>query len=331
MIFSNIDFHNVSEMTENNRGSYIMRRMPVETEKGQDEITAVQNRNCIGVELRFVAKSDIVKIKFDTFVAAKHEQILVFFGDYQFPIPTYIDGDSTEVVIDYPHSFGYEYWFRQKANEQIPHKFSPCVTRIVLPKAEIYFSGVEGEVEVPCADMYPKNKFVAYGSSITSGSGAFAQSDCFIARVAETLGYDVFDYGYPGACRLDKASVDFLAKQDFDFITMEMGVNILDVAPEVFAERLEYAIGTVAKSNPTKKVYAISPFYCYDDLRGEGNPAYMFRKVFDKVLPRLNLPNVIYINGLDLLGSPEYLLTDYTHPSSRGMEQIANNLLKYLK
>ena len=45
----------------------------------------------------------------------------------------------------------------------------------------------------------------------------------------------------------------------------------------------------------------------------------------------MNLPNVVYINGLDLMTGSHGLSQDGVHPNARGCEEIAENLTRIIK
>ena len=56
-----------------------------------------------------------------------------------------------------------------------------------------------------------------------------------------------------------------------------------------------------------------------------------FRDIVKRVTDELNLPNVTYICGTDLMYGSRFLSQDGTHPNARGMEEISRNLIKIIE
>ena len=77
-------------------------------------------------------------------------------------------------------------------------------------------------------------------------------------------------------------------------------------------------------------VIVISPFYCGDDIWGR-SAATKWRDAIEEVCLELSLPNVTYVNGLDLLGDASLLSADEVHPSIFGTRAIAERLLPIVK
>jgi len=329
MIFKNIDFHNVDEMTKNDDGSYTLHRTPVSLEK---ELTAHNgdkyNRSNVGVELRFVMKSDVVKLRFKAAEDSKIVSTTIFVGDLYHSATEYITAEGSEIVLEK------EKLDPAKCNSKAYGYFEPAfdssVIRISLQAGWVHFIDVEGEVAPPTPDLLPKRKMLAYGSSITSASGAIRFENGYSARVGEAFGCDATIKGYPGSCCMQKEMADYLAKQEFDFAVLELGVNILNVGPEEFGRRLTYLLDKVCNSHKDKRFFLISPFFMWDDY-GVEKPSVLFRREFTRVLNELKLQNAVYIDGLTLFGNPQHLNTDSVHPDPRGHEIIAERLVKIMK
>ena len=67
---------------------------------------------------------------------------------------------------------------------------------------------------------------------------------------------------------------------------MELGINVLWWEEEKVYSRAENAVKTMALSNPEKKIFVISPFYCYDDFKG-GKDAEKWRTALKKITDSL--------------------------------------------
>lgn len=83
-------------------------------------------------------------------------------------------------------------------------------------------------------------------------------------------------------------------------MVLEMGINNLGIDLEDYEKRVRYALKRIAGDNPEKPVIAIDVFYCDDDLRNGGH-AECFRAILRRVVSELGLPNLHYINGLNIL------------------------------
>lgn len=97
-----------------------------------------------------------------------------------------------------------------------------------------------------------------------------------------------------------------------------------------FRQHAQYLIETVARNNPDKKIYVISPLYCMDDYNAQGQAAKR-RETLEELTSAMNYTNVIYVNGLDLLGDMSLISADEVHPNIYGVAQVAERLEKIMR
>ena len=334
MIFKNIEFHNVADLTKDEDGSYIMHRFPLSVEK---ELEGGQNANMIttGVELRFKIRSGVAKIKLknsgDSSAATRIFQyrgnIIDSWKNYSFSV---VGGQEITRTIS-PHP---EIELLRKVTADAGYSFSPDVIRLVINQSLIRFVDVEGDVEPPTVDDVPRRKYLAYGSSITHGSQCYSNATGFVNQVAEYFKADALNRGLAGNARLEKVVADEIAgmgkRGEWDFCTLCMGINISNIPPEEFRKKVRYMLETVTFSNLQKHIFAISPIFSRDDIVGKSNLS-DFRKVVEEEVKLINTPNLHYISGLSLLGGPGGLSCDLVHPSPDGANTIAKNLIDILK
>jgi hypothetical protein len=64
-------------------------------------------------------------------------------------------------------------------------------------------------------------------------------------------------------------------------------------------------------------------------LVGDGRAA-TFRQIVKKVTEELARPNIVYINGLDVLPDGKYLSSGLVHPGPRGIELMSQNLIRII-
>ena len=339
MIFRNIEFHNVSELTQDSDGSYILHRFPVSVENAMEGSGAVQNRVAVGVELRFRIGSGAVKLRLRNAgavgtAARVHQyrgEILDQWQNYVYTLP---GGEEREIVIE-PHR---EPELLGRVSTAAGHAISPDVVRLALNSSSVRFVGISGDVLPPRVEDLPKRTYLAYGSSITNGSHSYSDAVHFVTRVAEHFHADRRNLGLAGNARLEREVADEIAamgeRGEWDFATLCLGINISGIPREEFRRKVRYMLLCVTEKNPDKHVFAISPIYSKDDMLGKSNLD-RFREVVAEEVARIGTENLHYVSGLELLGGAHGLSGDFVHPTPNGADEIAKNLIqaisKYVK
>ena len=333
MEFSGIELHNVRELVYNEEsGGYKFSRMPMRVAEFMANETYFSATGC---ELRFVPIDDEVTVKIRLSQESKVAMAAVYYGSHQAGWRMgmkVIGNEITEITV--PKSPNAE--ILKKISAEYGYAFSPEVVRIVLPSGchhEIY--EVIGKCRPPMPSELPKKKYLAYGSSITHGSLARHVSDSYAVRLSENFGCDYLNLGFAGSARLEREVADYIANEcEFDFCTLEMGINVLNMDPEEFRERVEYFISTVAKAHPDKKIFCIDIFYMEEDVLYPGDPnsrPNIKRKIVKETVEKFSLSNTVYIPGLEILNGANWLSEDLVHPNARGVEELARNLTAKIK
>lgn len=326
LIFKNTQLYNVSELAETENG-FEMLRIPREYEARLSEKGQQKNRFSSGCEIRFVCLDDSgVKVKLHT-CDAEFAFVYVYYGSIGAgwqecrKIITN-DPDCTFTVAPPPHPEIYSEISRENG-----FAFSPRVVRIILPNTPCIISDICGKCRPPEREEVPAARYLAYGSSITHGSLSLIQMNSYASRTAENLKADLINLGFAGSACLEKEMADYIAgRDDWDFATLEMGVNVIGMPFDEFKNRAEYFIKTVA--NTGKKVFCIDLFYLYAEP-GSQKENYIkgYRSIVKEAAEKLGHSNVIYLNGEKLLSIGSAGLSgDLTHPNIRGCECIAENL-----
>ena len=328
MIFENIDFHNVSELTDNGDGGYTLHRFPLSVEADLSDGGKNANKVSTGVEFRFCMLSDTVTLKLKyigkaTKVTVYRGGVIGSWDEISMPI---IGGEINSIVIKKKRSEEIK-----AINSAASYGFSHEVVRVVCNSATLVFYGVEGDVTPPTCEQLPSKTYLAYGSSITHGSNAVAIPASFAFRVAEHFRVDYYNLGLAGSARLEPSVVDHIADMGidgkWDFATICMGINILSMEPDEFRHRVNYMVNTVTAKNPEKHVFFISPIFCHDDMKGSPRPA-LWREIIEDEVNKCAASNAHYINGLDLMGGAYGLSCDLVHPSPMGIDEITSTLIK---
>ena len=329
MIFDNIEFHGVDEMTAAEDGSYILHRAPLALEEHLSTGGANMNRGATGTELRFVINGGSARITLINESPDTPLLFTVFYGSVTAGwehIRKFVEPGEHTIEIPAPSES-----FRKSILSGWPDMlYDPRMVRLVSTVGHFRYVRAEGDIEPPSRGMAPEKSMWFYGSSITHGSLSVLPANSFVVRVAENFGMDYRNCGYAGNCRIEQKTADWLSEQDFSVMVLELGINILGIAPEDYEARVRYALKRIAGDNPDKPVIAIDVFYCDDDLRNGGCAA-RFREILKRVVGELSLPNLHYINGLNVLPNASGLSGDLVHPSPRGVETIASNLTALMR
>jgi lysophospholipase L1-like esterase len=274
-----------------------------------------------GAELRFNLLGDQARL------ALKCHQAQVAVEVYQgcFCVGWHVIGrQRTEIVIRPPDKL--ELLARLSVEHQLP--FDARLTRVLLPwRPPARLLEFAAEVEPPRPDQVPARRYLAYGSSITHGNFSVRPSGMYAHRVAQLLGVDLINLGFGGGACLEPEIADYIAgRQDWDFASLELGINLLrQVEPEEFARRVDYFVERIGRAHGDKWIFCMDLFTVEEDLTGDP-AAEVFRRIVADKVRALGLPRLVHVPGRQMLESVSGLMVDLVHPSAFGMEEIARNL-----
>ncbi len=196
---------------------------------------------------------------------------------------------------------------------------------MVMPYGLNYYVGVEGEVEPPEKEAVPGKTYLAYGSSITHGSLGLASPFSYVFRISQLLHCDYINMGYAGMARLEEQMAEYLcARKDWDFATLELGINMLseEFSVELFESRVKRFVEIMAADG--RPVF-VTDIYGFNDKWQE--KAAIYREIVRKYAS----DKLIYVNGLDLLNHPAFVSQDMVHPTAEGQLQIADKWCEIIK
>ncbi len=206
--------------------------------------------------------------------------------------------------------------------------FDPSLTRVLLPwRPPVKLIDFEGDVELPRPDQTPKRRYLAYGSSITHGSVSIRPGGTYAQRCAQRLGADLINMGFGGGAKLEPEMAAWLAARgDWDFATLELGINLVSfIGPDEFERLVDRFVGTVAAAAPARPVFCIDLFPCRQE-RLDPDKVARFRGIVRAKVESLRSPRVVHLPGPSLLEGFAGLSADLLHPSPAGMEQIGERL-----
>jgi lysophospholipase L1-like esterase len=331
MIHDDLEFHNVAELVavEGLEGLRL-QRIPESLRSEVDEGTGGVMLSPANSEIRFRFKPGCDDA---TITLASEEGAVgyVYHGPFQGQ-SVEIGPEPTDVLIK-DHKRQKLLTLEQKAG----YSFNPDLIRICFgsdyPEPVTYI-GHNGNVCLPKEGDSPSQTLLAYGTSITHGTGLSGAALSYSSHAAWKLGMDHRNLGASGCCLCESAMAHFLAAQDCDLMTLELSVNMLGrgINAEEFREKAGYLVKTVAEANPDRPIVCITLLPHYNDmgqhLIGDNQNATSeeYRQVLRDIVSSLNLKNLTLVEGPELLGNIEGLSRDLIHPGARGMIEIGENL-----
>ncbi|HSI82461.1 MAG: GDSL-type esterase/lipase family protein, partial [Candidatus Methylacidiphilales bacterium] len=215
-------------------------------------------------------------------------------------------------------------------------RFNPALTRVILPLfPAIQMVSFEGDIEPPVRSDIPARHYLAYGSSITHGAYTPLGTATYPAIIAQQLGTDVSNLGLGGGAHLEPEMADWLAeRQDWDFASLELGINLLGgIEVATFRSRVRRFLTPFADDSPLRNVRR-RPVICLDVLcnardvtpgHKDRDKAESFRNVVSEEVAALNCPWISHAPFRDAV-SISALSDDLLHPSSAGFEEIGRHL-----
>lgn len=335
MIYQNVELHNVAELLHNEDGSVSWLRVPQGVYDGlESELGRAMAGISTGVEMRFVLKGDQAVIRMAT--RSGDGVFHVFRGGIQgssrdHEMQKLVGRDAGEFVIE-----NSPYQEKLKImTEKLGLGFDSEVIRIIFDRGRYKIFDIVGDVEPPKPEQCPQKTLLCYGSSITHGSNSLDMSHAWPSVLAHNLRMDVRNLGMAGSCEMEPEIIEYIAAEGeagrWDAAILELGINVLTWEDEKILERVSHTISQIAGRNPQKPVVVISPFYyCGDDFESHGHGD-RWRRLVRQVVAQLQLPNVTYINGRDVLTDMSYISADLVHPNILGVQRIADYLTAQLQ
>lgn len=317
MIYDKIDFHNVEELEQTEKGLKLWRLTKELRDKLNEGLRNDTASLCSGVELRFCIKGDKVKLKLRVEDNTEAATAFIYYGSFQGGweySQKSIDADRvTEIVIPRPDNMD----DLKRITEEEKLSFDPEVVRIVMPYNHCYYCGIEGEIETPKKSQYPEKTYLAYGSSITHGSLALGTPHAYVFRIAQKLKCDYINLGFAGTAHLEKEMAEYISeRKDWDFATIELGVNMLEpkYGVELFESRAREFTEILSKD--PRQIFATSIFGFSE---ADQEKADIFREIVEKYAK----DKFVFTKGTDILDNRAYISADLIHPSIEGAEEIA--------
>jgi lysophospholipase L1-like esterase len=331
VMFQNAVLHNIDHLEPNPNGDGVrLSRVPHAVWEKMNAMGKTRSFAAAGAELRFnlLGPEARVRLRYVENRGGKASDWPVLAELYQggFLMRCVEFGKTwTEIVIKAP---GNRAKLAAEAAGKNSTGFDPTLVRLALPyMPETQILRIDGDIAPPRPDQVPTRSYLAYGSSITHGSYALRSGETYPAQVGRALGANVFNLGFGAAAYLEREMAEWIARrQDWDFATLELGVNLLHpISTEEFARRVHVFLGTIAAAHPDRPIFVIDIFTSGHDLEAEPKRP-EFRRVVREAVARLNSPRVKHLDGRSLFTDTSGLCFDLLHPSAEGFKEIAQRL-----
>ncbi len=312
----NIHFHNVADMASAPGGGYALHRFPRRV-LDDPELSPGGHAMCrmaAKCELRFrsgplaklflasTGKNAWVTVyRGDLLTTGKHVQLTQGVNEMGLTIPTIEAAAKPEV---YPST-----------------RFPRDLWRVVIRSGNVSYHGIDGmghPITAPEPGDTPSVRMLSYGSSITMAMGTFTG---YAEAAAEEMGWDSYNLGMAGTCRIERRIADWIAERnDWDVATFELGANMIgSFEPEAFEARCRYLVEACLHARSSTKILLISiPDFSADariepDLGARHTVEY--RKILARLQDELDVDGRLhYIDGRDLSVGFRGYMADLNHP-----------------
>ncbi len=337
MLYENVELHNVVEFASDPdlEGQRLCRIPEALRLKLNDAAkNSAQSSTCMEIRFNAPAASEENPVRITLRTADAPGEVQVYSGAFLNsshrvgPEPTTIEVKPA----------GRSHLFPAVIERQ-PQPFDPALYRVVLPTYQkTYLIEIEGEgLTPPELRQLPARRHLAHGSSITHGASCARPTGMYAMRAAMHLEADLINLGFGGGAHFEPEMADYLAKRDdWDFATIEMGINMVGWADlDLFKERVFPFVETVARAHRDKWIFCfdILPFRMDFDA-GEDKQVGFRQAVRDAVSAakdKLGAEKLVYVEAQSLLQNFAGLTGDLTHPSPEGMEEIGLNLAQAVR
>lgn len=329
-----VTLHNVGELVPAEDGDgWRMCRIPLAVESRLNANAKKRSFAPAGSEIRFNLDEGVARILL-RFIETRGggSQMLaviteVFLGDL--PLGWMNVGPRwTEIVVD-PKPV-------QRSQDVLKERlgrFDKKLVRVLLPlHTEVRLHSIEGAVSPPVTGQEPARRYLAYGSSITNGFMSAIPSEAYPERIGRLLGVDVLNLGFGGGAHLEPAIADHIAaRDDWDFASVEMGINLIGSRPvDEFRSLVRDFLPRLKARRPERWIFAIDLFTCLWDFRADPKIE-EYRRVVREEIAALGAPRLVHVDGRELLKDPLGLWTDLVHPTGIGFAEIAGALAARMK
>ena len=346
MIHESVELHNIAEVHRCAGAKGVrLQRVPEHVRKCLSETAKMQMLSPASAEIRFVCDDPPARITLSC-PGGGIAHATLFYGMFPWAprlgeslLGRYVIGQEAQTIEiaapEHLHRLDPEYF------RGMP--FSAKVCRLMLGDLYcgwgLHLLRIEGRsIRPPKAQELPPVRYLAYGTSITHGAWATGPHLTYASQAARRLGADLINLGVCGSAHCEPALADHIAgRQDWDFATLALSVNMMGFTIKEFHKRVSYMVNTVAGADTARPVVCITIYPCFREFGGrfdggddKGVPE-EYRQALRDAVQTSPHPNVHLIEGAEILTDISGLSADLIHPGDDGMILIGQNLAQRLK
>jgi len=324
-------FHNVAEAEPlPNLPGLLLQRFPRNIRERLNNAARQSGQDNSGVEIRFKTTAPQVRVTVTAHLGEEGEAV---FYKGAFEWMRYKLPQGVTLTLSLPYVGG----MFDGQPRGITHcgGFSSEIWRFCFQRCAVRYHGIDtfGHPLLPLepGDV-PRLRWLAYGSSITHNC-----LDGHVFMAAKLLEVDVANKGLGGGCHAEPETAEFIAAQEWDFLTAELGINMIsDYTLEAFAEQVKRFLRIVRAAHPRKPIVLISPYrngHETSSLPGSklGENLRGYRKVLAEIQSAENDSLIALLDGNEILPRPDFLRFDLVHPSTHGQALMGMNLAQKLR
>lgn len=328
MNLDQIEIHNAIPVFNAAQGGWELPRYPRDVRETINTHARSISGRTTGVELRFVTDGPQFCITLRNLGGAA--SVVVRKGAFWVNRYAVGPGETQRILVANPDSLN---GVRKDALNS--GGWSSDVWRIQFDGGDLLLQDIDplgGSIRPPKREEKPRLRWLAYGSSITH-----ADEEGYPLVAAQLLPADVMNKGLSGSCHIEAEIADWFSTLDFDFATLELGINMRGTfEPDEFEKRTRYLLKRLRDSHPETPLILITHFLNSSHrLEGEAGLPTKRQVAFDEILHQIhseaNDPHLHLLEGTTLLTDFGLLAADLIHPTHEGQAQMAVNLVQQLR
>lgn len=329
MIHQNVELHNIEEVTQQPGADGVrLQRVPEPVRLQLNEKAQMRMLSPACAEIRFVCDGGPAQV---TLSSEGVTQVVVFYGAFQVKEGDRVGKEPQTIQLALP-----ERLVMLDESHWADMPFSPQVYRLMMWGDPVRFHRAEGDgVRPPQPEELPKLRYLSYGTSITHGASATGPHLTYVGQTARRLGADLINLGVGGSAYCEHELADYIAsRDDWHIASLALSVNMVGAgfSLDEFHERVSYMVNTVAGANTDHPVAVITLYPHARDLGEQFLPgdakgaSEEYRQKLRDAVADCPHPNVLLIEGPEILTDITGLTPDLVHPADNGMIQMGENL-----
>jgi len=282
-------------------------------------------RSGSGIKLEFKTASPKIKMHFKIAKGWHKNPVFSIFQNGKFKKNfSFTYGDDKIITLD--------------LQSETPRK--PVVYTLTYPlRTDVHFLGLtlDGYHKLLKLDKKKQPVYVAFGNSITHGTGQQTTPQTYAYQLAKKMNWELFNLAVGGG-KTSPVMAEMIRDNfgKIDYMTILIGFNDYNgegIDTLTFGKRYRQVLSTIRQTHPNTKIYAITMTTTKaKHSKKSGIPVEDFRKVIRDIVMEGQTngdKNIFLIEGEKLTSEAD--LNDKVHLNIKGAEKFADSLYKQIK